>query len=150
MKTLYFDCFSGAAGDMLLGALIDAGASESAVREALAAVPLEGWSLEVRSVTRASIRATKVDVVVDAEQPPRGPREIDALLRAAPLPERVRDRALRAFALLTAAEAKVHGIPPERVHFHEVGAVDAIVDVVGCAAALESLAPERVLASPVA
>ena len=150
MRTLYFDCFSGAAGDMILGALLDAGASETAVREALDALPLEGFSVEIRNVTRASIRATTVDVVVSGGQPARGPREIAALLQAAPLPERVRDRALRVFALLTEAEAKVHGIPPEQVHFHEVGAVDAIVDVVGCAAALESLAPQRVVASPVA
>ncbi|HYO61113.1 MAG TPA: nickel pincer cofactor biosynthesis protein LarC, partial [Actinomycetota bacterium] len=150
MKTLYFDCFSGAAGDMILAALLDAGASEEAVRAALDALPLEGFSLEVRTVTRASLRATKADVVVTGGHEHRGPREIAALLRAAALPEGARDRALRTFDLLTAAEAKVHGIPAEDVHFHEVGAVDAIVDVVGCAAALESLAPDRVVASPIA
>ncbi|HEX2058604.1 MAG TPA: nickel pincer cofactor biosynthesis protein LarC [Actinomycetota bacterium] len=150
MRALYLDCFSGAAGDMILGALLDAGASESAVREALGALPLHGYSVQLRDVTRASIRATKVDVVVTHEQPARGPREIETLLRDAPLDANVRERALRTFDLLAAAEAKVHGIPSEQVHFHEVGAVDAIVDVVGCAAALESLAPERVLASPVA
>lgn len=150
MKVLYFDCFSGAAGDMILGALLDAGASEEAVRSVLAALPLDGFAVEVRTVTRASLRATKVDVTVTGDHEHRGPREIEALLHAAPLPEEVRARALRVFARLTRAEAKVHGIPPDEVHFHEVGAVDAIVDVVGCAAALESLAPDRVLASPVA
>lgn len=150
MRTLYFDCFSGVAGDMILGALLDAGASEDAVRDALDALPLEGFTLEVRTVTRASLRATKADVVVTGEHSHRGPREIDGLLRQAPLPDRVRDRAARVFDLLAAAEASVHGIPTEEVHFHEVGAVDAIVDVVGCAAALESLAPDRVVSSPVA
>ena len=150
MRVLYFDCFSGAAGDMILGALLDAGASEEAVRRALAALPLEGYSVEIRGVTRASLRATKVDVTVTGDQEHRGPREVAALLAGAPLPANVRSRAQRVFDLLTAAEAKVHGIPPEEVHFHEVGAVDAIVDVVGCAAALDSLAPERVIASPVA
>lgn len=150
MKTVYFDCFSGAAGDMILGALLDAGASEDAVRAALDALPLEGFTLEVGAVTRASLRATKVDVRVSGDHPHRGPREIETMLRDASLPDAVRDRALRVFGLLAAAEARVHGIPPEEVHFHEVGAVDAIVDVVGCAAALESLAPGKVTASPIA
>ena len=150
MRTIYFDCFSGASGDMILGALLDAGASESSVQAALEHLPLDDLAFDVRTVTRASLRATKVDVTVTGEQESRGPREIEALLRRADLRPGVRERALRVFALLTEAEAKVHGIPPEAVHFHEVGAVDAIVDIVGCAAALESLAPERVLASPVA
>jgi pyridinium-3,5-bisthiocarboxylic acid mononucleotide nickel chelatase len=150
VRTLYLDCFSGAAGDMIIGALLDAGASEDAVRDALGALPLEGFSVEVRTVTRASLRATKVDVTVTGEQEHRGPREIAGLLHESALPERVRTRALRVFDLLADAEAKVHGIPRGDVHFHEVGAVDAIVDVVGCAAAIESLAPERILASPVA
>lgn len=149
MRTLYFDCFSGAAGDMILGALLDAGASESAVRDALESLPLEGFSFRVRQVTRASLRATKLDVTVGEGHEHRGPREIAALLQRAELRTGVRERALRVFTLLAEAEAKVHGIPIEAVHFHEVGAVDAIVDVVGCAAALESLAPQRVLASPV-
>ncbi|HYP22015.1 MAG TPA: nickel pincer cofactor biosynthesis protein LarC [Actinomycetota bacterium] len=150
MKALHFDCFSGAAGDMILGALIDAGASREAVERALASLPLDGYSFEVGEVTRASLRATKVDVIVTGAQEQRGPREIAQLLDAAPMPAPVRARAHHAFDLLAQAEAKVHGIPPERVHFHEVGAVDAIVDVVGCAAALESLKPERITCSPVA
>lgn len=150
MKALYFDCFSGAAGDMILGALLDAGASREAVQQALAALALEGYSFETREVTRASLRATKVDVSVTGEQVQRGPREIAQLLESAPMPAPVRARALHTFDLLARAEAKVHGIPPEQVHFHEVGAVDAIVDVVGCAAALESLKPDRITCSPVA
>jgi uncharacterized protein (TIGR00299 family) protein len=120
------------------------------VRAALDALPLEGFSLEIRQVTRASLRAAKADVTVTGEHANRGPREIAALLGGAPLEPAVRDRALRVFDLLGAAEARVHGIPVEDVHFHEVGSVDAIVDVVGCAAALEALAPEKVVASPVA
>ena len=149
MRTVYFDCFSGAAGDMLLGALLDAGASEADVRTAVGALGLAGCSIEIRAVTRGSLRATKVDVAVTGEQEHRGPDDIAALLRNAALSEEVRETAVKTFDLLTDAEAKVHGIPRERVHFHEVGAVDAIVDVVGCSAALASLRPERVLASPV-
>lgn len=148
MRALHFDCLSGAAGDMILGALLDAGAPEDAVRRALDSLPLEGFSFGLRTVTRASLRATKAEVTVSGDHPQRGPREIAALLDAADLPEGVRARARRVFDLLAAAEAGVHGVPVETVHFHEVGAVDAIVDVVGCAAALESLAPERVTASP--
>jgi uncharacterized protein (TIGR00299 family) protein len=149
VRTLYFDCFSGAAGDMILGALVDAGASESVVRDALESLPLDGVAFDFRTVTRTSLRATKFVVTITGEHEARGPREIEALLQRADLRAGVRERALRVFGLLAEAEGKVHGIPPEAVHFHEVGAVDAIVDIVGCAAALESLAPERVLASPV-
>ncbi|MDQ3952759.1 MAG: nickel pincer cofactor biosynthesis protein LarC, partial [Actinomycetota bacterium] len=149
VRTLYVDCFSGAAGDMLLGGLLDAGAGEAEVREAVAALGLDGCELAVRDVTRGSLRATKVDVAVTGRQERRGPSDIEALLHGAALDEEVRAFALKTFDLLAGAEAKVHGIPREQVHFHEVGAVDAIVDVVGCAAALESLAPERVVASPV-
>ncbi len=149
MRTLYLDCFSGAAGDMILGALLDAGAAEADVRAAVAALELEGCELRIGTVTRGSLRATKVDVVVTAQQERRGPAEITSLLHSAPLKNDVRDLVAKTFDLLADAEAKVHGIPREQVHFHEVGAVDALVDVVGCAAALASLSPERVVVSPV-
>ncbi|MDQ3914575.1 MAG: nickel pincer cofactor biosynthesis protein LarC [Actinomycetota bacterium] len=149
MRTLYLDCFSGAAGDMILGALLDAGAVEADVRTAVGALGLEGCELRIGTVTRGSLRATKVDVVVTAQQERRGPAEIASLLHSAPLKNDVRDLAAKTFDLLADAEAKVHGIPREQVHFHEVGAIDALVDVVGCAAALASLSPERVVVSPV-
>ncbi|MDQ4024968.1 MAG: LarC family nickel insertion protein [Actinomycetota bacterium] len=145
MRTLYVDCFSGAAGDMLLGGLLDAGAGEGEVREAVAALGLDGCELTVRDVTRGSLRATKVDVAVTGRQERRGPSDIEALLHGAALDEEVRAFALKTFDLLAGAEAKVHGIPREQVHFHEVGAVDALADVVGCAAALASLRPARVV-----
>ncbi|HEV2755201.1 MAG TPA: nickel pincer cofactor biosynthesis protein LarC [Actinomycetota bacterium] len=149
MRTLYVDCVSGAAGDMLLAALLDAGADGGAVRAALDSLGLPGVGIEVRDVRRGSLRAAKVDVIAPGGQERRGPREIEALLRSAPLDAGVRDLALATFDLLAKAEAVVHGIAPEEVHFHEVGAVDAIVDVVGCAAAVGSLAPDRVVVSPV-
>ncbi|MFN2587307.1 MAG: nickel pincer cofactor biosynthesis protein LarC [Actinomycetota bacterium] len=150
MRILYVDCFSGAAGDMLLGALLDAGAGEGEVRAAIEALDIDGCGIELRTVTRASLRATKVDVIATGARERRAPREIEALIRAAPLDDAVRDLAVAAFDLLAGAEARVHGIAREQVHFHEVGAVDALVDVVGCAAALASLRPERVVVSPVA
>lgn len=148
MKILYFDCFSGAAGDMILGALLDAGASEAEVRDALASLDVDGWALELRPVRRGSIEATKADVVITGDQKSRGPAQIREILQAAALPDPVRARALRIFELLTRAEARVHGVAEEDVHFHEVGALDALVDVVGCAAALHSIRPERIVSSP--
>ncbi|MYA20237.1 MAG: nickel pincer cofactor biosynthesis protein LarC [Chloroflexi bacterium] len=148
MRVAYVDARFGAAGDMLLGAALDAGADLEAVREALRALPVEGWSLDAHAVSRAGFAATKADVAVDAPQPPRTASEIVAMIEAAALPPRVRDRAVATFELLGSAERAVHGTPEgEDAHLHEVGGVDAIVDVVGTFAALEALGVERVCAS---
>lgn len=149
MRLLYFDCFSGASGDMILGALLDAGASRDAVMQALEALDISGWSLEVGETSRAGLRAAKVDVAVDAKETSRSYAAIRDLLESAPLPPGVRTRAQAIFLSLARAEGAVHGTDPEKVHFHEVGSMDAIIDVVGAAAALEDLAPERILVSPV-
>jgi pyridinium-3,5-bisthiocarboxylic acid mononucleotide nickel chelatase len=149
MRTLYFDCPSGAAGDMLLGALIDAGAPIEQIRRALSTLEVEGWSLEFEEVTRAGLRAGRAVVDTDTG-PARSWREIEAMLVQASLEEAVRDRALGAFQLLAAAEARIHGTEIHDVVFHEVGALDAIVDIVGGCAAVEHFMPARVLCSPVA
>lgn len=148
MTVVYFDCPAGAAGDMILAALLDAGASRSAVDEALAALNLPNWSLEERTVTRSGIRANLIDVVAQDEAAERSHREIVDLLNAASLDEAVRERALRAFSELAHAEATVHEVDVAEVHFHEVGAIDSIVDIVGACAALESLDPDVVVGSP--
>ena len=146
----YLDCFAGAAGDMVVGALLDAGASAEALRTGLAALPIDPFELEIAAVARGGIGATRVTV----RPPPGGAgrtwAEVRGILTAAPLGERVRSRALAIFARLAQAEGRVHRVPPELVHFHEVGAVDAMVDVVGAALLLEDLAVEEVWASPVA
>ena len=148
MRVAYVDARFGAAGDMLLGAALDAGADLDAVREALGALPIEGWSLDVRSVSRAGFAATKADVAVETPQPSRTAGEIVARIEPAALPERVRERAVAAFELLGSAERAVHGTTEgEDAHLHEVGGVDAIVDVVGTFAALEALEVERICAS---
>lgn len=140
MSTLYLDCFSGIAGDMLVGALLDLGASFEAVRDGLAKLEVPGYELSMRHVDRGPIRAVKFDVGVEHDAAPeRGLAEIRALIEPAGLPARVRDRALRAFELLAEAEGRIHGKPADEVHFHEVGAIDAICDVVGAALALEDL-----------
>ncbi|HEV8472316.1 MAG TPA: nickel pincer cofactor biosynthesis protein LarC [Methylomirabilota bacterium] len=150
MKIVYFDCPSGAAGDMIMGALVDAGAPFEALREGLRGLDLPGWDLVRHDVRRGAFRATKVDVEIDAAQHQhhRGLGDILAILEAARLPAPVRAQARRIFERLADAEARVHGTTPERVHFHDVGAVDAIVDVTGGALALHLLGIDAVYVSP--
>jgi len=150
VRVLYFDCFSGASGDMLLGAMLDAGATESEVRQSLDALSITGWNLTVSSATRGGLRATRAEVGIEKSGARRDLPDIVALLEGAELPERVRDRSLRTFTLLADAEARVHGVERDQVHFHEVGSTDAIIDVVGCCAALHSLNVEMVVASGIA
>ena len=148
MRIAYVDARFGAAGDMLLGAALDAGADLEAVREALRTLPIEGWTLDAATVRRAGFAATKADVRVETPQPPRTASGIVAMIEAAALPLRVRERAVATFELLGEAERAVHGVPEgEDAHLHEVGGVDAIVDVVGTFAALEALGVERIFAS---
>ena len=150
MKLLFVDCSAGAAGDMLLAALVDAGASEELVRASLESLPVDGWGLGFEETRKGGIRALKA--VVDAPEATthRTHREIVSILESARLEPRIRARALHVFSVLARAEAKVHGIDRDQVHFHEVGALDAIVDIVGCSAALESLNVDRVVVSPIA
>ncbi len=149
MTTLYLDCFSGAAGDMILGALVDAGANLDEVIAHLRRLPVEGWDVQSRTTTKGALRATQIEVVLDDPKPLRYP-EIVGLIEAAALPERARRRALDAFRLLGEAEANVHGVELSDLHLHEAGALDAVIDIVGTCVALESLGVERVFASPVA
>lgn len=150
MKVIYFDCFSGASGDMLLGALLDTGASEEAVRSSLEALPLEGWTLSVKRTMKGPISATQVTVTHDSGAVSRRYADIKAMLGGADLAAGVKQRALETFELLARAEAKIHGAPTEDVHFHEVGGVDTVIDIVGVAAALEILQPDQVITSPIA
>jgi pyridinium-3,5-bisthiocarboxylic acid mononucleotide nickel chelatase len=146
----YFDCFAGVAGDMVLGALLDAGGSAEALRAGLAGVETGPFELEIAAAERGGIGATQVTVHAAAATSRRTWADLRGSLEAAALPEAVRSRALATFAGLAAAEARVHRMPPEQVHFHEVGAVDAVVDVVGAALLLDDLGVEEVWASPVA
>ena len=133
---------------MLLGALLDAGAALDVVRSAVAAVVPGEVEVRTRVVSRAGLRALKVDVASAAEDHPhRAWAQIRSLLHAADLPDPVRERALAAFGLLADAEARVHGRHPDEVHFHEVGSWDSIADIVGVAAALADLGVDRVVTS---
>lgn len=149
-RVLFLDPFGGAAGDMLLGALLDAGASEAEVRRALDGLGLAGWRLAVRRDRQQGFAGTRAVVQVDeSSHPARHLHDVQALLSKADLPSRVGERALAVFEALFRAEATVHGQELERVHLHEAGAVDAVVDIVGTCAALESLQVERVICGPV-
>ncbi|MGH2757212.1 MAG: nickel pincer cofactor biosynthesis protein LarC [Actinomycetota bacterium] len=146
MRLIYFDCINGASGDMILGSLLDAGAPRATVVEALTALGLDD-AITIEDTTKRSIRATKVRVDVSEQDPSRSYGDIVAILRAARLDPRVKQRSLVTFERLADAEATIHGVPLDDVHFHEVGGTDAIVDVVGACAALEHFAPDRVIAS---
>ena len=146
----WFHCFSGIAGDMALGALIDAGADVDEVCSLCARIPVSGWTLEAEPVLRAGMASTHVIVRTQETSVVRTYSHIAAMVEEARLPERVRRRALATFEALAVAEGRIHRRPPEQVHFHEVGALDAIVDIVGTAAALEVLDVDEVFASAVA
>jgi uncharacterized protein (TIGR00299 family) protein len=148
-RVLYLDCFSGASGDMILGGLLDAGASLSSVREALKGLGLPGWELTTREVRKGPLRALKVEVTTAEDPPHRSYPTIVKILQQADVPEPVRSKAALIFEFLAKAEARVHGIAVEDVHLHEVGAIDAIVDIVGVAAALTDLDPALVVSSPI-
>ena len=151
MKLLYLDCFAGISGDMFLGALIDLGVSEDALRAELAKLKLPGYTISTRRVVKQNISATKVDCVEAHSIRPtqhRGYTEIAGMITGSGLTENVKRRALSVFRRIGEAEAKIHGVPLEKIHFHEVGAVDSIVDIVGACIALETLGVNEVHALP--
>jgi hypothetical protein len=146
----WFHCFSGIAGDMALASLVDAGADIDEVRTLCERLPVGGWTIETEAVMRAGIGGTKVHVHAEPSTVVRTAAHIAAMVEEARLPDRVRRRALATFAALAEAEGHLHRRPPESVHFHEVGGIDAIIDVVGTCAALEVLGIDEVDASAVA
>ena len=146
-RIAYLDCFSGASGDMLLGALLDTGLSLRKLREALAGLPLDGYSLDVRRVQMAGLAATQALVEVRDEQPPRTLSDILDLIQRSSLPAADKEKGAAVFQRLAEAEATVHGETMETVHLHDVGAVDAVVDVMGTIAGLRLLKVERICAS---
>jgi pyridinium-3,5-bisthiocarboxylic acid mononucleotide nickel chelatase len=149
VKVAYFDCPSGASGDMILGALVDAGLSFEALREDLGRLPLTGYTVERREVLKGPFRALKIDVRVHDQSgshghPHRRLGDILDIVERSSLPASVCDQAASIFRRLAEAEGRVHGTPPEDIHFHEVGAVDAIVDITGACIGLARLGVEAV------
>jgi len=149
MRIAFVDPFSGASGDMLLGALVDVGLTVDELATRLAtSLDLAGYRIVAETVVRQGLRGTRVQVVVESDQPSRDWAEIRTLLHESALPPRVKERALAVFQRLAEAEAQVHGVPVERVHFHEVGAVDSIVDIVGVVWGFELLGVEAIASGP--
>ena len=148
MRAAYLDCFSGISGNMFLGALVDAGLPEQVLRDAIAKIDLKGFSIKIKPVDKWGIRATHLDVDLTSKHHHRGLADILKLIRAAELPDAVKDKACLVFERLGKAEAKVHGMPLDKVHFHEVGAVDAIIDIVGTVFGFHYLGVERIYCSP--
>lgn len=149
MKTMYFDCFSGAAGDMIVGALIDAGADFGKVRDGLMSLGVEGYEVAIEKVKKKGVMATKFHVnIAQQGHPHRHLKHIVAIIEKGDLPQHVREASLETFRRIAEAEATVHGSTIEKVHFHEVGAVDSIVDIVGTHLALDQIKPERIESSP--
>ena len=151
MTIAYFDCFSGASGDMILAALVDAGADVANLRRQLEALSVGGCSILAEKITKQGFAATRITVPghPGEDAPHRSPGTVRRIIKDAELSDWVKRQAVAVFQRLAKAEATVHACPVEQVHFHEVGAVDAIADIVGAMIALEDLGVDRVLCSPI-
>ena len=145
----YFDCFSGISGDMTLGALLDLGVPLKWLDEMLAGVPLRGFEIKVSEVYRSGIRANRVEVLVAENQPQRNFGAIKSIIEKSRLADTVKSDGIGIFTRLAEAEAEIHGCAIEEVHFHEVGGVDAMVDIIGTALGMEYLGIKQVVGSPV-
>lgn len=148
MRVAYFDCASGISGDMTLGALVDAGVDGAAIAAAIASLGLPG-SVEFVTTKRCGMRATYAKVDAPHEHTHRHLHHIDAIIDRSTLSARQKSLAKKIFRKLGEAEADSHGVPIEKVHFHEVGAIDSIIDIVGAAVGLDLLGVDEIMASPV-
>jgi pyridinium-3,5-bisthiocarboxylic acid mononucleotide nickel chelatase len=159
MKTAYLDCSSGISGDMCLGALVDAGASISKIRNELKKLAFDGYTISARKVKRSGISATKVDVVIPKKAhnhhhhhhhaDARKWKDVQKIIKSSGLDESIKKRGLDIFRCLFEAEAAVHGEPIEQVHLHELGAVDCMVDIFGTLIGFDLLGVRKIIASPV-
>lgn len=143
----YFDCFCGISGDMTLGAFIDIGVPLNWLKDSLIKLPLKGFDLSVESISRSGIKAQSVHVISKDNIKSRHYSEIKALVQNSPLSQNVREKSLEIFERLAIAESEIHGQPKEKVHFHELGGIDAIVDIVGTALCLEYMGIEKIVSS---
>ncbi|MFH1347348.1 MAG: nickel pincer cofactor biosynthesis protein LarC [Candidatus Margulisiibacteriota bacterium] len=149
MKIAYFDCSSGIAGNMVLGALIDAGLGTAYLKNELRKLQVTGYKLQVKKTKRNQLRSTHLEVLTKPEHHHRHLKDILKIINKSKLSKEVKKLSSRIFKRLAEAEAKVHGEPIDHVHFHEVGAVDAIIDIVGTAIGLEKLGIQKVYCSPI-
>jgi pyridinium-3,5-bisthiocarboxylic acid mononucleotide nickel chelatase len=148
MRTIYFDCFAGASGDMILGALVDAGVNPEQLQQQIGLLGVQGYTIDFEKVDRSGISATYARVRTSPEHAHRHLSDILQIIYGSSLTDSVKERAARIFSRLAEAEARVHNEPIEKVHFHEVGALDAIIDVVGAAIGFELLGAKSFVCSP--
>ena len=148
MRTLYFDCFAGASGDMILGAMIAAGVDPLALGEQLSRLNVDGFSVNFETVTRSGLSATYARVETTDEHKHRHLSDIKKIIESSNVSDAVKALSIAIFTRLAHAEARVHNEPVEHVHFHEVGALDAIVDIVGAAICFDLLKIDRFVCSP--
>ena len=148
MRTLYFDCAAGASGDMILGALVGAGADPHQLIDQLKLLGVENYQVSFSQVDRCNLSATRATVQIGPEHSHRHLADLLKIIDDSQLNTSVKDRASRVFSLLAEAESEVHNVPVERIHFHEVGALDAIIDIVGACIGFELLGIERFVCSP--
>ncbi|MGA2193565.1 MAG: nickel pincer cofactor biosynthesis protein LarC [Nitrospirota bacterium] len=148
VKTAYFDCSSGVSGDMFLGALLDAGLSLNAWKDEVDKLGLKGVSITRKKVRRAGISGTKLNIQVKTSQPHRDLHDIETIISRSKIQPAAKDNAVKIFRRLAAAESRAHGVKVSDVHFHEVGAVDSIIDITGSAIAVLMMGIDRIISSP--
>jgi uncharacterized protein (TIGR00299 family) protein len=148
-KILFFDCFSGASGDMILGALIDAGASFEALSEQIKSLKIDGYSISRQKKKSSGISATKFIVNIEKDQPERNFSDIKDLIARSGLSDFVKEKSIETFRIIAESEALIHGNEPDLIHFHEIGAVDSIIDIAGSFIGIENLGMPSCSSSPV-
>lgn len=151
MKVVYFDCFSGISGDMSLASLIDAGANLKYIENELKKLPIEAFEIKSYQVIKKSLSAKKIDVLINTEKslPVRNYKEIISIIDNSELPLIVKENSKKIFDVIAKAEAKIHNTPIEKVHFHEIGALDSIIDIIGVCLALYNLNIEKIFSPPI-
>jgi pyridinium-3,5-bisthiocarboxylic acid mononucleotide nickel chelatase len=150
LKTLYFDCFSGISGDMTIGALLDLEIDPSVLEEGLKKLRLTSeYELEIKRVVKKGISSTKFDVIVNDHHHHRHYTDIVQMINSSELNENVKTWALKIFKKIGSAEAKIHNSPLEKIHFHEVGGIDSIIDIVGTCILIDHLNVTSIISSPV-
>ncbi len=147
MRTVFFDCPTGASGNMILAALIDAGADRKKIIRELKKIPVSGWDIRLKQVAKQGVGGLHLEVKY-REQPERNLSQIIALIKKAKFKATVEKRIIEAFTILARAEARVHRTTVEKIHFHEVGAIDSIIDIAGTMLALDDLGIDKIYCSP--
>ncbi len=149
MKRLYFDCFSGASGDMILGSLIHLGVKLETLRSELSKLPVKGYKISAKFVDRSGIKACKFNVTPGKDKTERKLKEIRSIIQTSKLNDKIKKTAVLIFEKLAEVEANIHGVKPEGIHFHEVGGIDSIVDVIGTIIGIDLLGIDEIYSSAI-